>query len=298
MFLQKTICKPVEVKGLGLHKGQAARLNFCPAPINSGVRFIRKDLPGSSILPVSAHLVNATHLATSLGGENFSVSTIEHCLSSLAAFRIDNLFIELEGPEIPIGDGSARIFSEALLKSGIVEQDQPRKYARIRSKISFEKEDQYAYVVPYNGLRISCTIDFPHPVIGRQSLDLDINERSFSEEIASARTFGFEEDIEKLHAQGLALGGSLENAIVVGKKGVLNPEGLRFKDEFVRHKILDALGDLVTLGCPMMGHLVLYKAGHSIMNQLVRKILQQSDSFCTFELGAQIFSDSSSREKN
>lgn len=288
MFLQRTIRKRVTVEGLGLHTGEPASITFKPAPVNSGIHVVRKDLPGCPSIPVCAANVRATQMATTLGGPAFSVSTVEHCLSSLAAFRIDNLIIELSGPEIPIGDGSAHVFMEAILSAGFAEQDQPRKYAYVTEPIFVGDNDKHAYVVPYNGLRVTCTIDFPHARIGRQRLDLDINETSFARELSMARTFGFLKDVEALREKGLARGGSLENAIVLDENEILNPEGLRFPDEFVRHKMLDALGDLVTLGMPLMGHLVLYKAGHDLMNRLVKKILDSPGSYRLVELGTDL----------
>jgi UDP-3-O-[3-hydroxymyristoyl] N-acetylglucosamine deacetylase len=288
MFLQRTIRNRTTVKGIGLHTGKPAELTFCPAPTNTGIYFVRADLPGRPALAARAQFVRATQLATTLGGDLFSVSTVEHCLSALAAFRIDNLFIELNGPEIPIGDGSAQVFMDALLAVGLTEQDQPRKYALIQQPVYFGNDEKHAYVLPYNGLRITCTIDFPHQKIGRQTLDLDINEHSFTREIARARTFGFLKDVEAMRARGLALGGSLDNAVVMDHEHILNPEGLRFVDECVRHKILDALGDLVTLGMPMMGHLVLFKAGHDLMNRLVQKLIDSPECYRHIELGADL----------
>lgn len=288
MFLQRTIRKRVEVNGVGLHTGRPTKLTFCPAPENTGVFFVRSDLPGRPAVSALAQNVSATQLATTVSSPEFSVSTIEHCLSTLAAFRIDNLLIELDGPEIPIGDGSARVFLEALASAGMVEQAEPRRYAYVNQTIYFGDSNKYAYITPYNGLRITATIEFPHPRIGKQTLDLDINEQSFSREIANARTFGFLKDVEALRARGLALGGSMENAIVLDPEEILNPEGLRMPEEFVRHKVLDALGDLVTLGMPLMGHLVLYKAGHDLMNKLVRKIIDSPDCYRRIELGANL----------
>jgi UDP-3-O-[3-hydroxymyristoyl] N-acetylglucosamine deacetylase len=276
------------VQGVGLHSGKTCTLTFVPAPPNTGVHFVRADLPGSPSLRVHAHHVSATGYATTLGGPVFSVATVEHCMSAISALRIDNLFIELDGPEIPICDGSAKAFLHALHLVGMVEQDQPRKYCYVTQPIYFEEGEKQAYVVPYHGLRVTVTIDFPHPSIGRQKLDLDINDQSFTREIANARTFGFMKDVEALQARGLALGGSLENAIVLDEHSILNPEGLRFADEFVRHKTLDALGDLVTLGMPLMGHVVLHKAGHDIMNKLIRKIIDSKDSYKHIELGADL----------
>lgn len=288
MFLQKTIRKRIQVEGIGLHSGQPCTLTFVPAPANAGVHFVRSDLPGRPSLRAHALNVTATGYATTLGGGAFSVSTVEHCLSALSALRIDNLFIELDGPEIPITDGSAETFLLALQRVGLIEQDQPRQYCSIIKPIYFSEGDKQAYVLPYQGLRISVTIDFPHPAIGRQRLDLDVNEQSFAREIAKARTFGFIKDVEELQKRGLALGASLSNAIGLDEQVILNPEGLRFEDEFVRHKLLDALGDLVTLGMPLMGHVVLFKAGHDVVNRLVRKILESSDSYRQVELGADL----------
>ncbi len=288
MFLQRTIRKKTVVEGLGIHSGETCRLTFCPAPSNTGVYFVRADLPGKPWLKVSADAVDATSYQTSISGQHFSVATIEHCLSTLSALRIDNLFIELDGPEIPIGDGSAQIFLNALLAVGLLEQDQPRKYCYVTEPIYFSEGEKHAYVVPYHGLRLAVTIDFPHHSIGKQKIDLDINDTSFGREIASARTFGFLKEAQALQAKGLAKGGSLQNAIVLDDRGILNPEGLRFSDEFVRHKALDALGDLVTLEMPLMGHVVLFKAGHDIMNKLVRKIKSSPQCYRFVELGADI----------
>ncbi len=288
MFLQRTIRQKAVVKGIGLHTGKPATLTFCPAPEGTGIYFIRRDLPGSPSLSTQADRVTATTMATTLGGEVFSVATVEHCLSTLAALRIDNLFIELDGPEIPIGDGSAAAFLEAILAAGLVEQNVPRKYAYITQPILVGDEEKHAYVTPYNGLRVTCTIEFPHPKIGRQTLDIDVTEQTFAREIARARTFGFLKDVEMLRSKGLALGGSLENAIVLDHAEILNPEGLRWENEFVRHKVLDALGDLVTLGMPLMGHIVLNRAGHDLMNRMVRKILESPDRYRHIELGADL----------
>lgn len=288
MFLQKTIRKRIVVQGVGIHSGDPCSLTFRPAPADTGVYFIRTDLPGNPSLKVSSSNVMATSHQTTIGGAAFSVATIEHCVSALSALRIDNLFIELDGPEIPICDGSADYFLKALEGVGMVEQDQPRKYCYITEPIYYSDGDKHAYVVPYHGLRLSVTIDFPHPTIGKQKIDIDINEESFGRDVAGARTFGFLKDVEALKARGLAKGGSLDNCIVLDQNSVVNPEGLRWADEFVRHKALDALGDLVTLEMPLMGHVVLYKAGHDVMNKLVRKIIESPGSYRHVELGADI----------
>lgn len=284
MFLQQTIREKVRVEGVGLHSGQKTEIAFCPAPPNTGIHFVRRDLPSCPSLSVRADNVRATALATTVGNEDFSVATIEHCLSSVAALRIDNMYIEMTGSEIPICDGSATVFFDRLRSSGVIEQGEPRQYLFVTQPVYVGDEAKHAYVVPYNGLRVGCTIDFPHPAIGLQKMDLDVDETTFSQ-VADARTFGFLKDVEAMRSRGLALGGSLDNAIVLDDGGIMNPGGLRYEDEFVRHKVLDAIGDLVTLGAPLMGHIVLYKAGHDLMNQLVKKILQSTESFRRIDLG-------------
>jgi UDP-3-O-[3-hydroxymyristoyl] N-acetylglucosamine deacetylase len=288
MFLQRTIRERVSVEGIGLHTGAPARLTFCPAPEGTGIYFVRRDLPGAPAISTHADRVKATTMATTLGGEAFSVSTVEHCLSTLAALRIDNLFIELDGPEIPIGDGSAAPFLEAILSAGLAEQNEPRKYAYITQPIYEGDDEKHAFVTPYNGLRVTCTIEFSHPRIGLQTFDIDVTEQTFAREIARARTFGFLKDVEALRARGLARGGSLSNAVVLDHSDILNPEGVRWENEFVRHKVLDALGDLVTLGMPLMGHVVLHRAGHDLMNRLVHKIIATPDRYRHIELGADL----------
>lgn len=288
MFFQKTIRKTTEVQGLGIHSGELTQLRFRPAPANTGVYFIRSDLMNKPFLKVSAKNVQAVSYQTTLGGDLFQVATIEHCVSALSALRIDNIYIELDGPEIPICDGSASAFLDALIKAEPIELDEPRKYCYITEPISYTEGDKSAYVLPYHGLRLTLSIEFAHPAIGFQKIDLEINEQSFINEIAQARTFGFLKDVEALRAAGLGKGGSLENCIVLDDSKVINENGLRFPNEFVRHKALDALGDLVTLEMPLMGHLVLHKAGHDIMNKLIQKIVSSPKSYRFVEMGADI----------
>ncbi|AGH95185.1 UDP-3-O-acyl-N-acetylglucosamine deacetylase [Pseudobdellovibrio exovorus] len=288
MFFQKTIRKTVEVDGVGIHSGEKTTLRFKPAPANTGVYFIRADLPHRPYLKVSAKNVQAVSYQTSLGGPEFQVNTIEHCVSALSALRIDNIYIELDGPEIPICDGSAQYFMKALLGGELIELDEPRRYCYITEPISYVEGEKSAYVLPYHGLRLTVTIDFPHVAIGKQTFDMEINEQTFVREIANARTFGFLKDVDAMKAAGLAKGGSLENCIVLDDHQVVNPEGLRFRDEFVRHKALDALGDLVTLEMPLMGHVVLNRAGHDIMNKLIKKIVASPQSYRFVEMGADV----------
>ncbi len=284
MLFQKTIKNQIEVEGIGLHSGQKAKLRFKPAMPNTGIVFVRTDLLGSPFIKVSSNKVVDTKLATTLGSDRFKVSTVEHCLCAMSALRIDNLIIELEGEEIPIIDGSSKHFLLALQKVGLIEQDWARKYWVLQDAIRVEQGDKWAEVTPYHGLRVSVSVEFDHPKIKSQSLDLDINESVFASEIAGARTFGFMSDVERLQKLGLAKGGSLSNAIVLDDEKILNPEGLRWPDEFVRHKLLDALGDLSLLGFPLMGHLKLHKAGHELMHRLVEKIIQESKSSRLMEM--------------
>ncbi len=288
MFLQKTLKKETIVYGIGLHTGVACSVKLKPAPPDFGIHLIKKINDQSYSVKVFAENVKATQNATTIGGPYFQISTVEHCLSSLAALRVDNLFIEIEGPELPVCDGSARDFLAAIDAVGLVEQDQPRKYIYIHEPLSVEDGDKSAKVLPYDGLRITASIEFTHPAIQKQTFDIDVNDVSFEREIAGARTFGFLKDVEKLRSQGLALGGSFDNAVVLDDVSVLNAEGLRYSEEFVRHKVLDALGDLVTLGAPLMGHVILNKAGHDLLNKLVRKILSLPENNINVELGEKV----------
>jgi UDP-3-O-[3-hydroxymyristoyl] N-acetylglucosamine deacetylase len=284
MVYQKTIQKAVSVEGIGLHSGKRAHISFKPAPENTGIYFVRKDISGLPALRAQSRNVRATQMATVLGSELFAISTVEHCMSAIAALQIDNLYIELDGPELPIGDGSADCYFRALQGAGIIEQGALRKYYYVTQPIYFSQGDKYAYALPHNGFRISCVIDFPHQRIGRQRIEIDVNEHTFSRELATARTFGFLKDVEALKKKGLALGGSLDNAVVLDEREILNPDGLRFNDEFVRHKTMDAIGDLLMVGYPILGHIVLHKAGHDVMHGFVQKLLSASESYRLIEL--------------
>ena len=217
--------------------------------------------------------VHSTSQATVLGGDGFTIATTEHCLAALAGFEIDNAVIEVEGDELPIGDGSAQVYVEALERAGSREQDADREYLVITERVVYGDDETFAAIEPYDGLRISCSIAFSHRRIGDQSLVLDVDPRSFRSEIAPARTFGFLKDRERARAMGIGLGAALDNTVVLDDSGVLNAGGLRFPDEFVRHKMLDALGDLAVLGKPVRGHLEARRSGHEVMQGLVKKIV-------------------------
>ncbi len=272
MGFQKTLFKVAEFKGIGVHTGKKVVLRVFPAPVNTGYLLKRTDLD-SELVPMLASRVYATVMATTLGGEGFTVSTVEHCLAAANALELDNLIFEVDGPEFPIMDGSAIDFLQGFESvAGILQQSTPKNYIVVREKIEFIQGDKSASIEPYMGFKVDAKIEFSHPVIGIQKMSIDINSRSFKSEIAKARTFGFMKDVKVLKAKGLGLGGSLDNAIIMDEEKVLNPNGLRYRDEFIRHKILDAVGDISTLGRPIKGHLKLDKAGHDLMNKLVKTL--------------------------
>ncbi|MBE8163351.1 MAG: UDP-3-O-acyl-N-acetylglucosamine deacetylase [Bdellovibrionaceae bacterium] len=273
MFLQNTLKSKTSLSGVGLHSGKEVSVNFLPATVDTGICFVRADLPKRPCVRLEAHKVKSTELATTLDFGDYKISTVEHCLAALYAMGVDNLYIEVFGEEMPILDGSSKVFVQAFKKAEVLEQNKVKPYVCVQKEFTEKLGSSYAKVEPYNGLRISCNIDFPHPKILKQSLDLEIDSHSFDTEIAGARTFGFIEQVEQLKKQGLVLGGSLDNAIVLTPTGILNQEGLRFSDEFVRHKILDALGDLAILGRPLLAQITLYKPGHALMNQLLQRLL-------------------------
>lgn len=267
---QKTIRREVSCAGIGLHCGERVKMRLLPAPPGSGIRFRRVDLGGREIA-ASIDNLHQTSFATQLTDGHASVNTVEHVLSAASGLGIDNLLIELEGPEVPIMDGSATPFVYLLHQAGLRRQQAARTFMKIIEPLRIDAEDKFIAVYPSERLKISYTIDFDHPLIGIQRETFLITPRAYTEQLAPARTFGFLRDVEKMRSLGLALGGSIENAIVIGENSILNPQ-LRFPDEFVRHKILDAIGDLALLGAPLLGHVVAYRAGHSLHADLVEKI--------------------------
>ena len=274
-FRQRTLRARATLVGVGLHSGAHVRLTLCPATIDSGVVFERTDLSPRAEIPARAEFVVDTKLNTSLGRNGHKVSTVEHVLAALAGCGIDNARIEVEGPECPIADGSAAPFVQLVREAGIQEQRAARRYLLIKKPIEVRDGDKRARFLPAPRFSVSYTIDFKHPLITDQTHRLELTERAFQREIARARTFGFKRDVESLHSVGLARGGSLENAVVVDDFNILNPEGLRFPDEFVRHKILDAIGDLSLIGMPVIGHFEAVKSGHALNHSLVLKALTE-----------------------
>ncbi len=262
-----------------------------PAPPNSGITFRRIDLDVPVDIPASDLKVSQTTLGTTLENQGAKVATVEHLLSALAGLGIDNVFVDLTAPEVPIMDGSAAPFIFLLQSAGIEEQSSLKRFIRIKKTIEVADGEKWARLTPYNGFRVNLEIDFDHPVLRkhRQSARLDFSSTSFVKEISRARTFGFLTDIETLRKKDLTLGGSIDNAVVMDDYRVLNEDGLRFRDEFVRHKILDAVGDLYLLECCLIGEFTGYKSGHYLNNTLLRALLDQEDSFEEV-----IFSDSQS----
>jgi len=274
-FRQRTFKQRASLGGIGLHSGSPVRMTLAPAPADSGIVFARS---GVEIAALAASVVDST-LNTSLGRGGARIGTVEHLLAALAGCGIDNARVEVEGPEIPIMDGSSDPFVALVREAGIHELRAVRRFLMLRKHVTVGEGDKLARLSPARGkFSVSYTVDFQHPLISDQNYKLEMNDRSFQKEICRARTFGFKRDVERLHRAGLARGGSLENAVVVDDFNILNPEGLRFPDEFVRHKILDAIGDLALLGMPLIGHFTAVKSGHSLNHQLVRKVLAERDA--------------------
>jgi len=252
-----------------------------PAPPNSGITFRRIDLDMPVDIPADALKVTQTTLGTTLENQQAKVATVEHLLSAFAGLGVDNAFVDLTAPEVPIMDGSAAPFVFLLQSAGIEEQNSPKRFIRIRKPVEVGDGEKWARLEPYNGFKVNFEIDFDHPVLKKhkQSASLEFSTTSFLKEISRARTFGFLTDIESLRERDLTLGGSIDNAVVMDEYRVLNEDGLRFRDEFVRHKILDAVGDLYLLGCCLIGEFTGYKSGHHLNNTLLRALLDQEDQF-------------------
>jgi UDP-3-O-[3-hydroxymyristoyl] N-acetylglucosamine deacetylase len=281
MRLQRTIKKEVTFQGIGLHTGKYATVKLKPASRDTGIVFCRVDR--SAIIRANVTSVVDTAFATTIGYVNGSdivkIKTVEHLLAAASGLGIDNLIVEVDGPEIPVLDGSSTRIVGIILDAGIAKQGKKMSFIKITRPIVYEDVHSRIVALPYDGRRMSYHINFGHHILGQQEITLDINEESFIKEIAPARTFGFLNDVEKLRANGLAKGGSLDNAVIVGDSGVLNNSGLRFENEFVRHKVLDAIGDLSLLGFPIYGHIMLQKAGHTANVNFLKKLMLSVDSY-------------------
>lgn len=281
MLKQRTLKQTVSTVGIGLHSGKKVSLNLRPAPANTGIVFRRVDMDPPRLVELHPELVGETMLCTTLIDHDVKVATIEHLLSALAGLGIDNLYVDMDAPEIPIMDGSAAPFLYLILSAGIQELKAAKRFIRIKRPIQAGKGEGWAKLLPYAGFKAEFEIEFEHPAVRstKQSLHIDFSHQAYASEVARARTFGFMRDVEMLRSRNLGLGGSLENAIVLDEYRVLNPDGLRYSDEFIRHKILDAIGDLYTLGHGIIGSYQAYKSGHAINNLLVRELLQQVDAW-------------------
>lgn len=285
MIYQSTLDKALTISGIGLHTGRQITMTLRPADTDTGIVFHRTDGERRVSIPaISANVVD-TRMATVIGKNGMSVSTIEHLMAALSACGIDNLHVDIDGPEVPVMDGSAGPFVALLQQTGNRVQEKRRKYLAIRKPITLVDGEKRVSIIPSRFFRITFDIAFDHPCIGLQHRAVKINGETFRKEIASARTFGFLHEVEYLKANGLALGGSLDNAVVIGEDGILNPGGVRFEDECVRHKILDAVGDFSLLGHRILGHIKAYKAGHEINHQMVEKILANADCWQLVESG-------------
>ena len=286
MNAQRTLRRPVSCSGIGLHSGNKVTLSLKPAPADYGIRFQRSDLGGLEIPATVTHL-GGIRLATGLTREAVSVETVEHLLAALTALGIDNCIVELNTPEVPIMDGSAAPFVYLILnEAGVRRLPAPKKFLKVLRPISLSQGDKRIALYPSDHFKVTYSISFDHPLIRHQSRTMKITDETFVEEIAPARTFGFLKEVEMLRQRGLALGGSLDNAIVLGETGVLNQNALRFEDEFVRHKILDAIGDLSLVGYAVIGHLVAHRAGHALHTAFAARILEEVDAWRLVEASA------------
>lgn len=276
MRLQNTLKNEIVIHGQGLHTGVNISMRLRPAPINTGVVFIRTD-KGNIRIKANVSSVSDTTFATTLSSEGVRIGTVEHLLAAFAGLNIDNVYVDIDGPEVPIMDGSSAHFVSRIMETGITQQAKVVSYIKILAPIVVMEGHSQIAVTPYEGTRITYRLFYTHPAFGEQKMGIDISTMRFINELAPARTFGFLRDVEMLKSRGLAQGGTLDNAIVLGEKEVINGNMLRFKDEFVRHKILDAVGDLSLIGLPIYGHVIANKSGHTLHVKLLKKILLLKD---------------------
>ncbi|MDF1645956.1 MAG: UDP-3-O-acyl-N-acetylglucosamine deacetylase [Legionellaceae bacterium] len=281
MVKQRTPKTVIQATGVGLHSGDKILLTLRPAPVNTGIIFRRTDLEGSPEIPALYQNVSETTLCTSLEYEGIRVATVEHLLSAFAGLGIDNAYVDIDGPEVPIMDGSAAPFVFLIQSAGVSEQNASKRFIRIIKPVRVEDQGKYVQFLPHDGYRVSFTIDFDHPVFNDkpQTAAFDFSSTSYLKEVCRARTFGFLSDYEKLREANLAKGGSLDNAIVVDDYRVLNEDGLRFDDEFVKHKVLDAVGDLYLLGSSLIGAFEGYRSGHELNNRLLQALIETADAW-------------------
>lgn len=278
---QRTLLKQASCSGIGVHSGKKVNLTIKPAPANYGIKFVRTDLPASPEIPALFNMVVDTSLATVIGLEGVIVSTIEHLMACLAGYSIENALIELDNYEMPILDGSSAVYAKMIQEAGIQELPDPRYFFIVNRPIELKEGDKSVVAHPSSSRKITCTIDFPHPLIQKQTLSIELTDETFAQEISTARTFGFLHEIEYLKRYGLARGASLDTGVAIDGETVLNKEGLRFADEFVRHKLLDSIGDFSLLGMPILGHIITNKSGHAFNHAFLQTFFDQKDSWET-----------------
>ena len=283
MIRQRTLKTVIGATGVGLHTGEKVLLTLRPAPVGTGIIFRRVDLDPVIDIPASLENVCDTRLSTTLEHRGTRVSTVEHLMAAFAGLHIDNAVVELDSTEVPIMDGSAAVFVFLIQSAGIEMQSEAKRFIRIKNRIEVREGDKWARFEPYDGFRLSFSIDFDHPTMksSAQHATVDLSETSFTKEVSRARTFGFLQDVEALREAGLARGGSLDNAIVLDDDRVINDDGLRYGDEFVKHKILDAIGDLYLLGYPLIGTFSAHKSGHGLNNGLLRELVEKTNCWET-----------------
>ena len=278
---QKTLERRISLSGIGVHSGAPVSITLCPADSNSGIVFLRGNLPDASDveIPARSHAVASTELCTVLGNQaGASVATVEHLMAALAGLGIDNLTIEINGPEVPVMDGSSGVFVDAIDQAGVRAQAAPRRWIRVEKPVRVELGSAFAEFRPHPGTRLEVSIDYDCAVVGRQQLGIDLSPKSFRT-IARARTFGYVRDVERLWSAGFALGSSLENSIVIGDGAVVNPEGLRYPDEFVRHKLIDTIGDLALAGSPIQGLYRSHRGGHKLNAMALSALIARTDAW-------------------
>lgn len=287
MLKQRTLKNVISATGVGLHSGEKVTMTLRPAPVDTGIVFKRVDLPDAPKVVVTPLAVNDTRLSSALESSGARIATVEHLMSALAGLGVDNLLIELSAAEVPIMDGSSGPFIYLIQSAGLQEQDAPKKFVRILKPVIVQDGDKWAKFEPHHGFKAEFTIDFAHPVIefSGKTVSIDYDLQDYVKEISRARTFGFMHEVEYLRANGLAKGGSLDNAIVLDEYRIINQGGLRYQDEFVKHKVLDAIGDLYILGHPILGFFSAYKSGHYLNNQLLRALLADETAweYCIFD---------------
>ena len=287
-YAQKTLRDRVTLGGIGVHSGKPVSINLCPADPDTGIVFVRTNIPGSpdAEIPAISESVTGTQLCTILGDPAGAfVATVEHLMAALSAMGVDNLTIEIDGPEVPVMDGSSEAFVDAVDEVGLEVQNLKRRYIKIAKPIRIEDGESFAEFRPHEGRRFEIEIDYDCETIGKQTLDVDLTSSVFRHEICRARTFGYMRDVEMLWAAGYALGSSLDNSVVIGDDGIVNPEGLRHSDEFVRHKALDAIGDLALAGAPILGHYKSFKGGHRVNAMALAALLNDDTAYTIVTLG-------------